>query len=159
MYTKWINTSIGRINSTVRRRSRKRKNLLDYPVYKKIKKDPTLATERKVLRKIRELEKQNLIPRAVGMKLKPTSSTPPKIYGLPKLHTPDIPLRPIVSCITSPTYHLAKFTNTLISPLSGNTPSFIKNSRHFLHSVRNLHIEPDEVMVSLISNLSLPTFQ
>ena len=34
---------------------------------------------------------------------------PPKLYGLPKLHKPKIPMRPIVSFCGSPTYQLSKY--------------------------------------------------
>ena len=33
-------------------------------------------------------------------KTKPRHQQPPRIYGLPKIHKPDIPLGPIVSCLT-----------------------------------------------------------
>ena len=35
-------------------------------------------------------------------------SLPPKFYGLPKIHNPDTPLRPIVSSCGSVTYGVAK---------------------------------------------------
>lgn len=34
---------------------------------------------------------------------------PPRYYGLPKVHNSGLPLRPIVSCINSPTQEVAKF--------------------------------------------------
>ena len=34
---------------------------------------------------------------------------PPKLYGLPKLHKPKIPMRSIVSFCGSPTYQLSKY--------------------------------------------------
>ena len=40
------------------------------PVYQKVKKEPTPATEKKVLKVIRELEKQDLIPRNLAARLK-----------------------------------------------------------------------------------------
>lgn len=40
---------------------------------KKVKKDPTSATERKALKKIRELEKNDLIPRNPALSLKPSA--------------------------------------------------------------------------------------
>ena len=61
----------------------KMKDLLADTVYKKVKRDPTPATERNVLNEVRDLE---LIPRDLGAKLKPTASKPAKLYGLPKIH-------------------------------------------------------------------------
>ena len=52
----------------------------------------------------------------------------------------------IVLCIGSPNYHLAN-TSTLISPLVGKTPSFIKNSQRFGEIAKNIHLNPSENMV------------
>ena len=35
-----------------------------------------------------------------------TDGTPARFHGLPKVHKPAIPLRPITSCINFPTYNL-----------------------------------------------------
>ena len=69
---------------------KKIEDLLDDPIYKKVKKDPTPATERKVLGVIRELEKKDLIPRNLAARLKPSASKPPKLYGLPKTRKKDV---------------------------------------------------------------------
>jgi len=34
---------------------------------------------------------------------------PPMLYGLPKVHEPSLPVRPVVSYVSAPTYLLAKF--------------------------------------------------
>ena len=66
------------------------KSLLGDPTYSKVKTDPTPATERKVLKEVRQLEQEGLIPSDLGRMLKPNASVPPKLYGLPKIHQPDI---------------------------------------------------------------------
>ena len=104
-----------------------------------MKEDPTLATERKVLQVIRELEKKDLIPRSLTTRLKPLVSKTPKLYGLPKIHKNEVPLCPIVSCIDS---------LTLISSLAGETSFFIKNTQSFVDSIKNMRLQPKEVMVS-----------
>ena len=38
-----------------------------------------------------------------------SSSAPPLLYGLPKVHKVDSPMRSIVSSVCSPMYRLAKF--------------------------------------------------
>ena len=106
------------------------------------------ATERKVLNEVRDLEKKELIPRDFGAKLKPTASKPPKLYGLPKIHKPHVPLRPIVSCIGSPPYHLAKHVRSLISPLAVHTSSFVRNLQHFVETIKDIKLQPNELMVS-----------
>ena len=61
------------------------------------------------------LEKNGEITNAL-YKLRPTGNQPPRIYGLPKIHKPNVLLRHIVSCIGSPTYQLSKHITSLISP-------------------------------------------
>ena len=55
----------------------------------------TAIKENRLNRKLKELEKNGEITNALYNKLRPTGSQPPRIYGLPKIHKPDIPLRPI----------------------------------------------------------------
>ena len=72
----------------------------------------------------------------------------PRIYGLPKIHKKDIPLRPIGSAINSPTYELASFLSSTLQPLVGKTSSFIKDSIDFVIFIRSLHLEPTDLLVS-----------
>ena len=46
-------------------------------------------------------------------------------YGIPKIHKPGYPLWPIVSAIGSPSYNIAKFITSIISPLMGNSSSYM----------------------------------
>ena len=123
-------------------------SVLGDPIYKRVKRDPTAATERKVLKEVRELERKELITKNLGMRLQPSASIPPKLYGLPKIHKADVPMQPTVSCIGSPTYYIAEYITTLMSPLTGQTPSFIKNLQHFVEVAKDIHLSSSEVMVS-----------
>ena len=60
-----------------------------------------------------------------------SSGLTPRIYGLPKVYKQDVPLRPIVSFYTSPTYQLSKNLSSLLSPFVGKTLSYVCNSREF----------------------------
>ena len=51
----------------------------------------------------------------------PTGCVPPKFYGLPKIHKPDTPLRPIVSSCGSVTYGVAKELAKILKPLLGKS--------------------------------------
>jgi hypothetical protein len=57
----------------------------------------------------REIIKQSSIPQQEQRALLPSSTRPPRLYGLPKIHKEECPLRPIVSTMGSPTYNLAKY--------------------------------------------------
>ena len=119
--------------------------LIDTPTYKKLSKDPTKTQEAKVLKILRN---EKAVGRTEYEAMRPSASRPPMIYGLPKVHKDNIPLRPIVSCIGSPTYRLAKHLVHIIGPLAGQTPSFVKNSRHFVEIVRGETIDSEEKLVS-----------
>ena len=51
----------------------------------------------------------------------PTGCVPPQFYGLPKIHKPDTPLRPIVSSCGSVTYGVAKELAKILKPLVGKS--------------------------------------
>ena len=71
---------------------KKMKELLEHPVYRKLKEDATPGTERKVLQEVRELEEKDHIPRNLAMRLKPSASKQLKLYGLPKIRKRQVPL-------------------------------------------------------------------
>jgi hypothetical protein len=77
-------------------------SLLESGVYEPLKKDPTSQIERKIQRLLSK--HKSILSTDLKRKLTPYHSKPPHLYGLPKIHKPDIPLRPIVSSIGSPCY-------------------------------------------------------
>jgi len=89
------------------------------------------------------LKRENkLSPRMYDI-LRCTSGSTTLIYGLPKLHTPGVPLRPIVSFCSSPTYNLSKHLVTLLSPLVGATSSAVWNSKDFAHYIQQQNLAED----------------
>jgi hypothetical protein len=78
--------------------------LLQDKAYAKLKKDPTESIESKTVL----LLKKSPFPEEVCQQVRPQGSRQPRLYGLPKIHKPGVPLRPIVSTIGSPTYRLAQ---------------------------------------------------
>ena len=119
--------------------------LLQPPTYMCLKKDPTPKFERKVTEAFKDLKNKQLITKA---HYEPSLSKAPRFYGLPKIHKPDTPLRPIVSAIGSLTYSLAKFVTSIISPLAGKTSSHVKNAKRFTEMTLEETVNKDEVMVS-----------
>ena len=55
------------------------------------------------------------------MQLRSSAGRVPLLYGLPKVHKQAVPLRPIVSFVTSLTYQLSKFLVSVLVPLVGQT--------------------------------------
>ena len=119
-------------------------SLLDPGTYSTLQHDPT----QKVLRKTNDLIKKSSIPQETKQKLRNTEAEAPRLYGLPKIHKDNIPLRPIVSAIGSPTYHLDKYLSGLLQPHIGQTSSFVKDSKHFVDKLKDIVIGPQDILVS-----------
>jgi hypothetical protein len=75
---------------------------------------------------------QWLQPADIRYKLTPYHSKPAHLYGPPKIHKPDIPLRLIVVSLGFPCYALAGFLHKILSPLVAKSESFLKNLGHFM---------------------------
>ena len=78
----------------------------------------------------------------------PTGCVPPKFYGLPKIHKPDIPLRPIVSSCGSVTYGVAKELAKILKPLVGKSPHHINSTQDFVEQVKHITLAPGECLWS-----------
>ena len=73
----------------------------------------------------------------------------PKFYGLPKLHKPNCPLRPITSFIGSHTYNLSKCISKSLQKTVGLNEFYIKDSWSFKNKVNNLTIPKNFTIISL----------
>jgi hypothetical protein len=104
--------------------------ILESEVYEHLPEDPTAKIESRI-EKLLSKHKTTL-PNYLKCKVTPYHGKPPHLYGLPKVHKPEIPLRPIVSSIDSPCYALAGLLHNILSSLTGKSGYFIKNSGHFI---------------------------
>ena len=136
--------------------------LQDNITYRKFDKDPTKTTISRINKKLKTLKDQQKLDNLTYSRIRPSDATMARFYGLPKIHKPDTPLRPIVSLPGSPTYELSKYLATVLQPLVKTSPHSINNSTTFLEHIKDLKIEPDETMisfdvVSLFISIPLPT--
>ena len=104
--------------------SNKLADLIGNGGYCKVKKDPTLKTERKLSQILGK--NKDLIPQTKYRQLIKHYSKLPHIYSLPKIHKNGIPLRPIVSNRGSACHPLSRFFVGIISLLTGKSSSYIK---------------------------------
>ena len=114
--------------------------------------NPTSSVEKdlnKLLLNIKEEKNDSgtQIGPALYRKLHCSNSTPASFYGLPKIHKPERPLRPITSSIGSPTYAVSKHLVSILSPLQKKCFS-VKNSSDFAQKIQQHSVASDEVMVS-----------
>ena len=82
--------------------------------------EPILKTVRQVEDKINrflsKLKSLCMIPEELYKRLFVSGSNPGILYGLPKIHKPRVPLRPIFSACGTPAYSLAKFLMPVLAP-------------------------------------------
>ena len=69
------------------------------------------------------------------------------MYGLPKIHKRNTPLRPIISSIGTFNYNLAKFLADIILPLTVNKFT-LENSIQFTNEIRSLNFNGTVIMAS-----------
>ena len=69
------------------------------------------------------------------------------MYGLPKVHKLNSPLRPIISAIGTHSYKLAKFLVPLLRPFSTNTFT-INDTFTFVKELCELKINTNDVIMA-----------
>ncbi|XP_046407088.1 uncharacterized protein LOC124171582 [Ischnura elegans] len=118
--------------------------LLQEDTYHEIKADPTA----KIQKQIKALLFQSSVPMEERRRLLEPVPKPPQMYRLPKVHKEGFPLRTIVSAIDSPTHNLARYLAKQLQPFSGRTPTYVRNSAHFIELIRELRVSDTDMLVS-----------
>ena len=120
--------------------------------YSKSEADKFTAEARRILRKSEKGKKMlNLLEEA---------PRPPRMYGLPKIHKPNIPMRPITSGINSAPHRLAK---SLARPLSKTLGSIsnahLRNSSDLIGRLKDMDFSNKKLasfdVTSLFTNVSV----
>ena len=83
----------------------------------------------------------------VAKELKSKGAQPAKLYGLPKVHKADIPMRPVLSMIGSAQYGTAKFLDSLLKPLLSKKFE-CSDSFDFVNFITKQPVEESDFMVS-----------
>jgi hypothetical protein len=110
--------------------------------------DPSKTTVNRINKKLKSLKDQDKLNKRTYDQIRPKDATIAKFYGLPKIHKDNNPLRPIVSLPGSPTYNLSKYLADILKPLVSTSPHSVKNVNAFLSKIKDIHVEPDEIMIS-----------
>ena len=126
--------------------SNKLADLIGNGGYCKVKKDPTLKTERKLSQILGK--NKDLIPQTKYCQLIQHHNKLQHIYGLPKIQKDGIPLRLIVRNRGSACHPLSRFPEEIISLLTGKSSSYVKNSALFVERITDASIHSNQ-MVSL----------
>ena len=126
----------------------KANNLLSQNTYRSIQWDPTNTIKNKLINICKRVKSQTGLNNQTYKSMYPTGCVPPKFYGLPKIHKPDTPLRPIVSSCGSVTYGVAKEHAKILKPLVGKFPHHINSTQDFVEQGRHMTLVPGECLSS-----------
>lgn len=121
----------------------------DTTTYNIINKDPTNKLQKFNNDLVEELFKEKIITPVEKNKLKTNVALAPRLYGLPKIHKENFPLRPICSFINSPSYELCKYITTILKKYTLNSKYNVINSLHFKDRVKHLKVNDNEKLISL----------
>ena len=124
------------------------KMLIETGPYQLLNNDPRHRLSRKLTERLLSLKRRGHLSETVHNKIKPRHKQAPRIYGLPKLHKPEIPLRPIVSCVNTFANDLSAHLTDILSPLTGKSDYTVTNTTHFVSTISHERIRENEVMVS-----------
>lgn len=71
-----------------------------------------------------------------------------RFYSLPKIHKPDVSVRPIVGCVCCGTYKLIKYLIRFLKPYQKIVVSHINDVREFARMLKGYELENDEYAVN-----------
>ncbi|XP_062711019.1 uncharacterized protein LOC134289038 [Aedes albopictus] len=120
----------------------------DANTYERIDTDWTNKIQTHNNKLVNKLFDQKMIDQQTRSKLVSYHATCPKIYGLPKIHKPDSPLRVILSCINCPTYDLSKYLADILHRSIDHDKYNVQNSYEFCTFINNINLPPGYVLVS-----------
>ena len=123
-------------------------SLLNQNTYRSIPRDPTNSIKNKLISILKRVKNQTGWDSNTYKSMYPTGYVPPKFYGLPKIHKPHTPLRPIVSSCGSVTYGVAQELAKILKPLVGKSPHHINSTRNFMEQAKHITLAPGECLSS-----------
>ena len=128
--------------------NKKAEELLNTGTYKRISEDPTKKQKNKLISILKNIKAEGGLNKETYRRLYPTAAVPSKFYGLPKIHKPGIPLRPIVPSIGAATYNTAKELAKILKPLVGMSAHHVHNTRDFVEQIKEVRLKPGECITS-----------
>jgi len=117
--------------------------------YEELKRDPTPALQRKLNSEILTIKKTDAVDTQRYYRLRCSVPQPPKLYGLPKLHKPGIPMRPITSFCGSPTYQLSEYLTSILQSLTDKSRRKLPTG-NFIDAIKTMQIPDDYKLVSVL---------
>ena len=114
---------------------------LNLDCYDTLKKDPTDSLTQKLDTLLKKLLNERKIDKSFYQSCRISNPRKPQLYGLPKIHKPGNPIRPIVSFYCTPLSSLHKQLSIILKPLT-ISPLRLKDSLDFVNHLRT-DTDPD----------------
>lgn len=117
--------------------------------YKLHETDPFYTLEKTQISIVKDLLKKKYIDLKEKRFLSQQPSNLPRISGYPKIHKPNIPLRPVVSTIGAPSYNISKFCAAILNNLRSENTYNISNTYEFLDKIKPINVQNHHTLFSL----------
>ncbi|XP_044762033.1 uncharacterized protein LOC123319229 [Coccinella septempunctata] len=118
--------------------------------FREVPRDPTSTIQTKTNKIISTLETEGIISSIQAKQMKSYNSTSPRMYGNPKIHKENIPMRPIVSDVKGPTCKLSEYIAQILTSAYDDTNNYyVKDSFDFSAKINNFELPPGYVLISL----------
>ena len=130
--------------------SKSQELLSDEKSYKKLVKDPTRTTERKLITTLRTMKNKGTINEQFYDQVKPSegSSKPALFYGGIKLHKPNLRLRPVISTCRTATFNIARKLSEILRPLIKSSDRILRNTNDLIETMQDVVLQHDQILVS-----------
>ena len=111
--------------------------------------DSTDKVEQQLTDRLKSLKINNIIRCSQFDSLKPTGSRIPRLYSLPKVHKPEVALRPVLDMFGSPYHAVAKWLAEILKPVHRALTKYsVRDTFDFIERTKNKNVN-DKTMFSL----------
>ena len=112
-------------------------------------KDLTDQIEQQLTNLLKKIKNEGYINQNLYERIKPSGSTIPRLYGLPKIHKSGVPIRPILSMVNSPYHSIAQWLVHKLEPVRQQLSKHsLRDTFQFVDTIRDLNVR-EKTMVSL----------
>lgn len=137
----------------------KMENLISSDDFVELKSDPTATFHRSINKEINNYKQIFNVNNPNFLRV--MNPTAPVLYGMPKLHKDNVPMRPVVSYINAPSYKLCKdLASNLPKVINCTSPYSVKNSLELVETLKLKNLPNNSKFISFdVKSLftSIPT--
>lgn len=119
----------------------------DTDTYAKIYIDSTNIVQKLNNNLINDWQKREIINTATANNLKCNNGLAPRLYGLPKTHKNNCPMRPVTSFIGSPIYNLTQFMSKILNKTIGEASTYTRDTWHYIETLKTVHIPDNYTLI------------